>query len=151
MGIAVLSDSDLRFWGVTRFRREKRLEDLLFAVERRLWRLIRLYRPGLVVAERPTPGRLKASSWLSAIMDRLSAVALAAGLPFRLCDPGEIRERLCGYEKATRQDLAGRVVATYPHLGRYQKSASRWQEDYWKPMFAAVAVGMVGNDNGKPR
>jgi Holliday junction resolvasome RuvABC endonuclease subunit len=144
MGIAVLSDSDLRFWGTTRFRREKRLEDLLSAVERRLRRLIRLYHPGLLVAEQPTPSRLRASPWLAAIMDRLNAVALEAGLEFRLCDPGEVRERLCGSERATRQDLAGRVVAVYPHLGRYRQGASRWQEDYWRPMFMAVAVGMAG-------
>ena len=142
MGIAVLIGSELRFWGVTRFR-EKRLEDLLPAVERRLWRLIHLYRPTLLVVEKPTPGRLRASPWLSVLTAGISAVALEAGLRFHLCDPTGVRERLCGSLKATPQNLAGRVVAAYPHLARYQNGASRWQESYWLPMFAAVSVALA--------
>ena len=141
MGVAVLEGEELRLWGVTRFR-ERGLEDLLPAVERRLLRLIRIYQPVVLAAEKPTPGRLNASPWLRAITARVSAVSIEAGLHFRIYDPVGIRERLCGSVKATRQDLADRITEAYPHLARHSVYSSRWQEAYWLPMFAAVGVGL---------
>ncbi len=142
MGIAILEGEELRLWGVTRFR-ERRLEDLLPAVERRLVRLIHIYQPVVLAVEMPTPQRLKTSPGLGVVTARISTVAVVSGLHFRICDPVSVRERLCGSAKATRGAIAGRIVEQYPHLARYRTCSSQWQTLYWMPMFAAVAVGLA--------
>ena len=143
MGIAVLRGGELRFWGVAGFR-QRDLDDLLNALERRLTRLITLYRPAVLAVENPTSKRLNASPWLGAVMARIRAVGVDSGLRISLCDPVSVRERLCGSAKATRQDLARRIVERYPHLARYRTCSGQWQELYWTPMFAAVGVGLAG-------
>ena len=60
MGMAVLDGEELRYWGVTRFR-QKELDDLLAALERRLSRLILLYGPTVLAIEKPMPVRLQTS------------------------------------------------------------------------------------------
>ena len=141
MGIAVLRGGELRFWGVTGFR-QRNLDDLLQALERRLTRLITIYRPAVLAVENPTLKRLKSSPWLEAVMARISVVAVGSGLRISLCDPVGVRERLCGSAQATRREMAERIIRLYPHLARYHACSSQWQEFYWMPMFAAVAVGL---------
>lgn len=143
MGIAVLDGKDLVFWGVAGFRGLAG-PAFLDAVERRLLALVQTYEPQVLAMEKPTPARLAASPMLGAIMSRISAVAVGEGLQVRVCSPDKVRERLCGSEQATHHQMVERIVALYPHLGRYRRPRQQWQEDYWRPMFAAVAVGMVG-------
>ena len=54
--------------------------------------------------------------------------------------PEEIWKQVCGSTKATRAQMAERIVEMYPHLGRYCRCSSQLQEDYWMPMFAAAGV-----------
>ena len=142
MGIAVLSGKGLRYWGVTRFRQKKQ-EALLSALDQRLLRLISLYKPTVLAIEKPTPVRLQTSPWLKQITAHTRILARDAALRVYTYDPIQIRKCLCGSARATRSDLAQRIVETYPHLARYNNQVSRWQETYWMQMFAAVAVGMV--------
>lgn len=142
MGVAVLEGKDLLFWGVAGFR-EYWGEDLLRAVEGRLLALIQTYEPQVLVMEKPTPARLVASPMLGAITSRISAVAVGEGLQVQICSPDKVRERLCGSEAATYSQMVERIVALYPHLERYRRPRQKWQEDYWRPMFAAVGVGVV--------
>ena len=75
----------------------------------------------------------------------IGKVAQEAGVRFlAVVRPTIVRQRLCGSHQATHAQLTAQLVARYPHLGRYQQNASRLQVEYWKPMFTAVAVGMVG-------
>jgi hypothetical protein len=62
--------------------------------------------------------------------------------------PEEIWKQVCGSTKATRAQMAERIVGQYPHLGRYRDYSSQWQEDYWMSMFAAVEVGLVLGKGG---
>ena len=142
--MAVLDGEELRYWGVTRFR-QKEMDDLLAALERRLVRLILLYRPAVLAIENPMPVRLHASPWLEKITARIRATARASSLRVYTCNPIRIRKCLCGSARATRKELAQQIVETYPHLSRYRTHSSRWKEHYWMQMFAAVAVGLVCN------
>ncbi len=76
-------------------------------------------------------------------MSRISAVAVREGLQVQVCSPDKVRERLCGSEPATYSQMVERIVALYPHLERYRRPRQKCQEDYWRPMFAAVGVGVV--------
>lgn len=139
MGVAVLEGVELLFWGVTGFRGLAG-PALLDVLERRLLDLIQTYEPQVLAMEKPTPVRLVASPMLGAITSRISAVAVREGLRVQVCSPDKVRERLCGSEQATYSQIVERIVALYPHLERYRRPRQKWQEDYWRPMFAAVGV-----------
>lgn len=81
-------------------------------------------------------------------MSRISAVAVGEGLQVQVCSPDKVRERLGGSEPATYSQMVERIVSFYPHLERYRRPRQPWQEDYWRPMFAAVGVGIVAVQDG---
>lgn len=146
MGIAVLEGKDLVFWGVAGFRGHR--QKLLETVERRVQGLVRTYQPEVIAIEQPSQLRLAASWSLPSITNCLSVVAEKNGLAFRVYDRWVIREKLFGLAWVNRRELADRLVELYPHLGRYRKCSSRWQESYWLAMFMAVAVGVACERDG---
>jgi len=142
MGIAVLEGRDLVFWGTFGFRAHSG-QRLLTAVEGRLQDLVHTYQPAVLAIEDPTSARLAASPMLRAITDQTRRIAKGKGCPFRAFRPDAIRKQLCGSTKATRVQMVDYIVNQYPHLARYRKESSRWQKEYWTPMFTAVAVALV--------
>ncbi len=141
MGVAVFEGDELLFWGVAGFRNLD-AHALFDGVERKVLSLLHSYGSTVLAIEKPTPARLKASPSLAAIDARVSKMATST-VRVRHCEPLSIRKRLCGSARGTRQDLARHIVALYPHLRRYTDDVSRWQQEYWMPMFAAVAAGLV--------
>ena len=141
MGIAVLEGDELIFWGIAGFRAHAG-QKLLTAVERRLRGLVQTYQPMVLAIEEPTAVRLKMSSALAGIVMRIQSVATNAGLRFVTASPEGVRERMCGSERATHAQMAERMVKRFPHLERYGRCSSQRQEDYWRPMFSAVGVGV---------
>ena len=105
--------------------------------------MIDIYQPQVLAAEQPTRARVRASPMLTAITARVSAVALAASLDFRILEPRSVRLRLFGSRNASRRAMAEYIISLYPHLARYHHCASNWQQSYWMPMFTAVAVGLA--------
>ena len=142
MGVAVFEGNESVFWGVSGFR-ERDQEALLDAVERRVKTLVQQYQPEVLAIEQPSKVRLRMSPMLEMITGRVSTVAAEAGLRFLALDALVVREKLCGSSKATRAQMAERIVEQYPHLGRYVQGVSYSQRDYWRPMFSAVGVGIV--------
>ena len=142
MGIAVLEGYELVFWGIMGFRSVSQ-KALLYAVERRLESLIHIYQPQVLAEEQPSAVRMKASPMLGEIAGRVSSVALASLLCYRIVSPKNVRLRLCGSRKTSRRAMAEYIISQYPHLGRYHRCVSQWQRSYWMPMFTAVAVGLV--------
>lgn len=142
MGVAVFERNELVFWGVSGFR-ERDQEALLDAVERRVVSLVQRYQPEVVAIEEPSKVRLRMSPMLGMIIGRVSTIAAEAGLRFLTLDALVVREKLCSSTKATRVQMAERIVERYPHLERYCRCSSRLQEDYWRPMFSAVGVGVA--------
>ena len=171
MGVAVLevrsagqgrmpsAGEELVFWGVTGFRGLVG-KALLEAVERRVMELIQQYEPAVVAIEEPSGVRLRMSPMLGEIVRVIRAVAVDAGVRFVAVSPAEVRKRVCGSERATHAEVVGKIVERYPGLGRYRRRsgpkaqqagyrASRQQEDYWRPMFSAVGVGVSISPCGK--
>ena len=142
MGVAVLEGDDLLFWGVAGFRSVSE-EGLRYAVRRKLESLILIYQPQVIASEKPSHIRLKASQMLGDVAAQVSIVALEMSLEHCIVDPKNVRLRLCGSRKTSRRAMAEYVISLYPHLGRYHRCMSRWQQSYWMPMFTAVAVGLV--------
>jgi Holliday junction resolvasome RuvABC endonuclease subunit len=141
-GLAVLEGDELVDWGILGFR-ERRPALLLDQVEKRLRGLLLRHQPEVVALEQPRKARLWASPLLKAVTARIQAVAEAVEMPLCSYDQVAVRRRLCGARRATRRHLADQVAARYPHLRQHREHGSRWQESYWMPMFAAVAVALV--------
>lgn len=149
LGIAVLEGPDLLFWGVANFRAYQG-EELLQAVEGRLRALIQTYQPQVLAAEKPTPTRLAASPALGAVMSRISAVAVREHLRVCLYRPEVVRAGIGATTVVTQAQVVARIVARYPHLERCRLRKGQGREDYWRPMFTAVAVGLVGSEEVGP-
>ena len=143
MGVAMLEGDELVFWGVTGFRKHQ-AHTLGPAIARRVWHLLEVYEPEVLAMEAPTALRLRMSPLLGVVVRQLEKFAQDAGIRFLAVRPTVVRQRLCGSPQATHVQLTAQLVARYPHLGRYQQNASRLQVEYWKPMFTAVGVGVVG-------
>ena len=142
MGVAFLEADELVDWRVSCFR-EPVGDVLLDAVERRVIRLVERFQPTVVVIEDPSKVRLRMSPALSGIVARIRAVAEGAGLRFVAISPEAVRKQVCGSEKAMHAQMAEKLVERFEHLERYRRCSSGLQEDYWRPMFSAVGVGMV--------
>lgn len=142
IGIAIFEGAELLFWGVTSFR-GLAPHAITAAVEHRLRSLIEIYEPYIIAVENPSNTRMKASPLLRDIVVRISATTLDSLLYYQLYGLPTIKARLCGTMQATRREMIERIVRDYPHLARYTSGVSKWQESYWCPMFAAVAVGMI--------
>ena len=142
MGLAVFEGMDLVFWGVAGLRNIEP-EKILDAVEHRLRSLIAIYGPTVIALEKPSITREKTCPLLEDILVRISRTTLDAMLYYQLYSLPTVKEHLCHTRRATRQDMIQKVIASYPHLSRYTGKVSKWQEAYWMPMFAAVALGMT--------
>ena len=140
--MAVLEGDELVNWGVTGFRKQD-ARTIQQAVQRRVQRLIDTYKPDVLAIEEPSAVRLRMSPLLGVIIRQIRAVAVDTGVRFVAVAQAEVRERLCGSARATHAQMAERIVEIYPHLGRYCRGASQWQEDYWRPMFSAVGVVLL--------
>jgi hypothetical protein len=142
MGVAVLEGDELVDWRVSCFR-EPVGDVLLDAVERRVRGLIHRFEPEVVAIEEPSHVRLQMSPALPGIVARIRAVATGAILRFVAISPEEVRKQMCGEEKATHAEMAGKLVEWFEHLERYRRDSGQLQEDYWRPMFSAVGVGVT--------
>lgn len=147
--MAVLEADELVDWRVSCFREpsfakatdgKPVCDALLDAVERRVRGLIQRFEPTVMAIEEPSEVRLRMSPALAGVVARIRSVAQDAGLRFVAVSPLRVRKQVCGAEKATHAQMSERIVERYPHLGRYCRCSSQWQEDYWRPMFSAVGV-----------
>lgn len=142
MGVAVFRGETLRYWGIAGFRNSIP-EQVHLDVDKRIRSLISRYNPDILAMEKVNLIRLNASPVLKKVVAHIAATSLESSLHFCPYSLDIVKEHLCGTDRVTRRMVVDQVVKAYPHLKRYAIWKSRWQEDYWMPMFAAVAVGLA--------
>ena len=69
-------------------------------------------------------------------------VALDAGVALHVRSPKAVRQFICSSERATKKDTYERLCAIYPELALYKEKIKVW-DDYYEPMFNAVALGLT--------
>ena len=118
-------------------------------VDKRVRALIKRYNPNILAMEKVSFVRLNASPALKKVMAHIAAISLEYSLEFCPYSVETVKMKLCGNDRVTRQAVVAQIIDVYPHLKRYAMWQSRWQEEYWMPMFWAIAVGLVCKVDGK--
>jgi Holliday junction resolvasome RuvABC endonuclease subunit len=145
LGVAVFEDTSLRYYGVKCLRVPGTPEQVRRAAARILTELIAAHRPSHVAVEQPLVVQQRAEL-LAHVIAAIKATARARGLTVSEYAPLEVRRQVCEGSRATKSDVARRLVTRYPELRRYTALPGKaWAEAYYERMFGAVAVGLVAS------
>jgi hypothetical protein len=145
IGIAVFEDMDLLYYAskdLGKFRQGNTSHSLAREAVRRIEDLIHKYEPQSLLLKEPhplqcfSPKLVHMTSQIKATGERckLSLYELAAITA---------RTALCPYERPTRRRATIRLTNLYPELTRYVSNVTLWQRLYYAPMFDAIAVGYL--------
>jgi Holliday junction resolvasome RuvABC endonuclease subunit len=144
MGVVVLEGTGLLYYGVCDFTHRRRPADVLFRATRAtITRFISRYEPTVLAYEQTFYIQAKQSALLHVQELEIERIGRAHGLRVRGCSPFTVRSRLCGDGRATKEDVADRLVERYPELARYRFRPGSARNDYWLNMFDALAVAVV--------
>ncbi len=146
MGVAVLDGPRLLYYGVKTFRERRPVDGLLQATRKAVLGLIVDYRPTVLAYEKTFYVQSQNSALLQAQEAEIARLGRGRGLRVVGYLPSHVRRLLCGYGRATKDDVADVLAARFPELGEYRRSNDAVRERYWSNMFDAVAVAVVCAD-----
>lgn len=122
--------------GVRTFRGTGKEEKALDCVAE----LIRDVSPGfLVLEERSRVG----DTFADRAYREIGRLGEELDVKVRIYSTERVKRSVCGNEKATRYEVACAVAERHGELRRYLFGKGSEREKYWRPMFGAVALGMV--------
>ena len=144
--VAVLSDSDLIYWG-NKFIRNGKLPEkiILKKAQNIVSQLIVFYQPKLIVVEKFSHPQTQKHRLLKAIGRETKKTARRYKLKVGIFSSHEAREFICRTEKPTKLNAAKIISGCYPWLSKiYEKEKNKpWFKA--KPklrIFDAIALGL---------
>lgn len=149
LGVAVLLEARLEFYGVKTFKQRQPPHLFLAVVASYITGLIAAHRPTVLAIEQ-TFCRQRQSALLNVTAAEIIYAANQHGLRVFVYDPAKVRQTICQHEKGTKGETAQIVARRYPELSRYLKQPTRWETLYWGHVFDAVAVGLMYLNEPEP-
>lgn len=151
MGLAVLHDRELRYFGVRTLRNGTRPHDVIGQAKRIVLGLIAKQRVEIVAIEEPLNLPTKRSHLLNVISDELRERAEELGLRVVALSPLAIRERVTGNPRATKIEVAEHLAQRgfdqlRPLIPRRPQRAALGlgpRDKYWLHMFDALAMAVA--------
>jgi Holliday junction resolvasome RuvABC endonuclease subunit len=143
IGIAVMDGDELVYHGVKTLRRRSSPHGSLSQIQAYTQRLIRDFRPSLLVIERAFMVRSRTAGLLNVIVDEIRTIGVSHGLTVRTLAPSTVRKRLCGNGRATKRDVARVIAARYPELKVYIGLNRKWKERFHGNMFDAIGLALA--------
>ncbi len=148
MGLAVIRGPRLVAFGVRTLRNGTRPHDVIGQAKRIVLAEIERHSPDVVAIEEPLMLPTKRAAILSVIEQELRARAEELGLEVVELSPSTIRERVVGNPRATKIEVAERLVARgfdqlralIPKRPARAVLGLRPKDKYWLHMFDALAV-----------
>jgi crossover junction endodeoxyribonuclease RuvC len=141
IGVAVLSDTELLYYGVKTIRRRGSATVILGQVQQIILRLIADYKPRYLAIEKMFLIH-KSASLLNVTAEEIKLVARDQWLAVYEYAPTVVRKLICQTGKATKKQAAKIIAGQYPELARYLEQRSKWETLYYANMFDAIAVGL---------
>lgn len=142
MGIAVLDDTQLIYFGVKSLKTYRPQEILKRAVTDILARLIVEYSIGTLVIKDGHFSQTE-SSLYNAVVQTIQETANQRKLRLVLYDPKTIRQSICRDGKVTKKRTAQFLSERYPELKIYLEQDRGWKAKYWMHVFDALASGLA--------
>jgi crossover junction endodeoxyribonuclease RuvC len=145
MGIALLEDKKLLYYGVEGIQKGKDTKATLKEGRRLVLRLIEDYRPDVLAVEKTYFANNKKAAVLNLFAVVIMDVGRRKGLDVVCYAPNTIKKFITGNGRASKLDVAKIVVAQYPELRVYLSQNRKWKQRYHLNMFDAVALGIMAS------
>lgn len=153
MGLAVVRERQLRYYGVRTLRNGTRPHDVIGQAKRIVLAAVATHLPQVVAIEEPFNLPTKRSHLLNVITDELHERAAEVGLEVIALSPEEIRRRITGNPRATKIEVAEHLARTgfdqlkdlIPKRPARAALGLRPRDKYWLHMFDALAVAKAAN------
>jgi len=143
MGVAFLEGGKLIYHGVKVIRKKRSPHERLQAGREIVLRLIRDFRPAILVVEKTFFARNRNTSLLNVFADEIVSIGKRKGLKVKSFAPSTMKKEIAGNGHATKEEVAGVVVARFPELKVYLTQDRKWKERFHQNMFDAVALAMM--------
>jgi Holliday junction resolvasome RuvABC endonuclease subunit len=142
MGVVVLEDTELIYFGVKSLKKFRPESVLRKAVKEILNKLIVEYDVKILVVENGWFSQ-ESSPLFQTVFRTIKHVAKDKKLKLAIYAPKTIRKFICGDGKATKKRTALILAKQYPELEIYLEQNYRWKEKYWLNVFDALAAGLA--------
>ena len=142
LGVAVLENWELIYWGVKTFKNRTSPQLFLSEVRKVVSKLIGFYQPDIVAQEKISLPQSQSSEQLNKLFREIKKLAKQQGLAYGEYASNTVRKQICQNGRATKKETAKIIVSLYPELAINLTQDRAWKEKYWGHMFDAVAVGL---------
>ena len=143
MGIAFLEKGQLIYHGVKVIKKGTSPNDNLQYARRIILRLIKDFKPNVLVVENAFFARNRKAYLLNVLIDEIKAIARRKRIRLVSYSPSTVKKFICGNGWASKDEVARAVVSKYPELKVYLTQDRAWKERFHQNMFDAVALGMM--------
>jgi len=147
MGVAFLDDGKLVYHGVKEIRNKKSPHEKLKEGRKIVLRLIRDFRPQILVFEKTFFANNRNAALLNVFVDEIKAIGKRKELKVVSYAPSTVKKFICGNGRASKEELSKVVVSKYPGLKVYLTQDRAWKERYHQNMFDAVALGLMASSS----
>jgi len=143
-----LEGGRLIYHGVKNIRAKRSPHEALNEGRGIVLRLVKDFRPEVLVIEKTFFARNRNVSLLNVLVDEIRAIGRRRGLKVLSYAPTTVKKHTCGDGRASKREVAKAVVAKYPELSVFLSQDRKWKERYHQNMFDAVALGMMAGVRG---
>jgi len=151
MGIAFLDKGKLIHFGVKAIKKRKSPHETLREGRKIILRLIKDFKPDVLVVEKVFFANNRSASLLNVFADEIRAIGRRKGIKVIGYAPSTAKKMICGNGRASKEEVARAVVSTFPELRVFLTQDRKWKEKYHHNMFDAVALGMIFANHEKVR
>jgi Holliday junction resolvasome RuvABC endonuclease subunit len=152
MGIAFFDKGKLIYQGVKTIKDKERAPyQRLKEARKIILRLIRDFKPKVLVSEKTFFAKSKNTALLNVLGEEIKNIAKRKGLKLLTFAPSTVKKYICGNGYAKKKEIAKAMVAKFPELKVYLTQDRQWKERYHQNMFDAVALGLLALKNGKAK
>lgn len=145
MGVAFLDKGQLIYHGVKLIKKGSSPNDNLQYARRIILRLIKDFKPNLVVVENAFFTHNRKAYLLNVLIDEIKAIARRKRISVVSFSPSTIKKFITGNGWASKEQVAKAIVLTYPELKVYLTQDRAWKERFHQNMFDAVALAMMAS------
>lgn len=142
MGIAVMEDAELIYYGVKTLKKKRPTSVLLKETRKIISRLIEDYSIKTLVIEKTFFNRNKNVSNLIVLAEEINAMAKKKKLKIVEYAPKTVCKYICQDGKATKREVSKIISSRYPELNIYLTQDRKWKVKYWQNCFDAIALGL---------
>jgi len=142
MGVAFFDNGELVYHGVSVIK-DGSPDEKLREGKRVILRLIKDFKPHILVVEKAFFANNRTASLLNVFVDEIKSLAKRKELRVIDYAPTTVRKLICGDGRADKKALSEVIVSKIPKLKVYLTQDRMWKERYHQNMFDAVGLGLM--------